>query len=77
MWEPLLSALAEAGRSSLAPDLYALGDSTEFGSATFEHSLERFGDWIETLDPGPVALVVHDWGGFVGLAWACEHPDRV
>ena len=26
---------------------------------------------------GAVALVVHDWGGFVGLAWACEHPDLV
>ena len=77
MWEPLLEALAERGRRGLAPDLYALGDSTEFGSATFEHSLKRFGDWIETLDPGPVALVVHDWGAFVGLAWACEHPDRV
>ena len=25
----------------------------------------------------PVVVVVHDWGGFVGLAWACEHPDRV
>ena len=32
---------------------------------------------IDALDLGPVALVVHDWGGFVGLAWACEHPDRV
>jgi haloalkane dehalogenase len=20
---------------------------------------------------------VHDWGGFVGLAWACEHPELV
>ena len=22
-------------------------------------------------------LVVHDWGGFVGLSWACDNPDRV
>jgi haloalkane dehalogenase len=22
-------------------------------------------------------LVVHDWGGFVGLAWACDHPERI
>ncbi len=29
------------------------------------------------LELGQVALVVHDWGGFVGLAWACEHPDLV
>ena len=22
-------------------------------------------------------MVVHDWGGFIGLAWACDHPDQV
>ena len=21
--------------------------------------------------------VVHDWGGLIGLWWACEHPDAV
>ncbi|MEZ5063002.1 MAG: alpha/beta hydrolase [Solirubrobacterales bacterium] len=25
----------------------------------------------------PVVLVVHDWGGLIGLRWACDHPDRV
>jgi haloalkane dehalogenase len=24
-----------------------------------------------------VALVVHDWGGLIGLRWACDHPDAV
>ena len=23
------------------------------------------------------ALVVHDWGGLIGLRWACDHPDAV
>ena len=32
---------------------------------------------MEEREPGPVALVVHDWGGFIGLAWACDHPERV
>lgn len=77
MWGPLLEALASAGRRGLAPDLYALGDSTDFGPATFENSLERFGAWIEALGLDRLALVVHDWGGFVGLAWACEHPERI
>jgi haloalkane dehalogenase len=22
-------------------------------------------------------LVVHDWGGLIGLRWACDHPDAV
>ena len=41
-------ARAAAGRRSLAPDLYALGDSAGFGPATFENSLERFAAWIES-----------------------------
>jgi haloalkane dehalogenase len=77
MWEPLLARLAERGQRALAPDLYALGDSDGFGPATFEHSLERFSAWVEGLELERVALVVHDWGGFIGLAWACDHPDRV
>ena len=78
MWVPLLEAVAAAGRRGLAPDLYGLGDSgDDFGPATFEHSLERFGEWVDTLGLGRIAVAVHDWGGFIGLAWACSNPDRV
>ena len=45
----------------------------ERGSAHIE-ALERF---VSALDPGPVALVTHDWGVMVGLRWACENPERV
>ena len=77
MWVPLIEALAAAGRRGLAPDLYALGDSTDFGPATFEHSLERFTAWVDALGLDRIAVAVHDWGGFIGLAWACSNPDRV
>jgi haloalkane dehalogenase len=76
MWEPLMLALAAEGRRCLAPDLYGLGDSrTEQG--TFEGSLVELERFLEEAGRERVALVVHDWGGFVGLAWACDHPDRV
>ena len=26
---------------------------------------------------GRVALCVHDWGGLIGLRWACDHPEKV
>ena len=60
-----------------APDLYCLGASKDPGPATFERNLEALAELHAGLELGRVALVVHDWGGFVGLAWACEHPDLV
>lgn len=77
MWVRLMDALAADGRRCVAPDLYCLGESEDPGPATFERNLESFASWLDELDLGRVALVVHDWGGFVGLAWACEHPDLV
>ncbi len=32
--------------------------------------------WIERLDLRNITLVVHDWGGAIGLAAAVEQPDR-
>ncbi len=72
-----MDALSNAGRRCVAPDLYCLGESDDPGPATFERNLEALTDLHAELDLGRVALVVHDWGGFIGLAWACEHPDLV
>lgn len=77
MWEPVMEALARAGRRCVAPDLYCLGDSEDPGPATFERNVEALSELHEALGLGRVALVVHDWGGFAGLAWACEHPEAV
>src|SRR4051794_18221827 len=77
MWVPLIEALAAAGRRGLAPDLYGFGDSTDFGPATFENGRERFAAWVGALGLDSVALAVHDWGGFIGLSWACDHADRI
>jgi haloalkane dehalogenase len=77
MWEPVMAALADAGRRAIAPDLYRLGDCGDDAPTTFEGSLRAFGDFVDELAIERVALVVHDWGGFIGLAWACDHPDRV
>jgi haloalkane dehalogenase len=77
MWEPLMNALSAQGRRCVAPDLYCLGDSDDPGPATFERNLEALGVLHDELGLGRVAIVVHDWGGFIGLAWACENPDLV
>jgi haloalkane dehalogenase len=77
MWRHLLPALAEAGWRGVAPDLAGLGESPPDPPGTWERhreSIERFHD---ELGLGEVVLVVHDWGGLIGLAWACDHPEAV
>ena len=77
MWRELLPALGEAGWRTLAPDLAGYGDSPADPPGTWERhvaSLERF---HSELGLGPVLLVVHDWGGLIGLRWACDHPGGV
>ncbi|MGB2851382.1 MAG: alpha/beta fold hydrolase, partial [Solirubrobacterales bacterium] len=40
MWVGQMEALAAAGRRSIAPDLFCLGDSEDPGPATFERNRE-------------------------------------
>lgn len=77
MWRDALPALAAAGLRALAPDLPGYGDSATDPPATWERHTQALERFIAELDPGPVALVTHDWGVMIGLRWACEHPDRV
>lgn len=77
MWTAVMEALAAGGRRAIAPDLYGLGDSRSDGPQTFEANLEAFTRFADDIGLGRAALCVHDWGGFVGLAWACDHPDAV
>ncbi len=77
MWREILPPLAAAGFHALAPDLPGYGDSEADPPGTWERhvsSLERF---RTEQGLGAVALVVHDWGGLIGLRWACDHPDAV
>ncbi|MEM1178070.1 MAG: alpha/beta fold hydrolase [Acidobacteriota bacterium] len=38
---------------------------------------ERFDRFMDAVESEPVHLVVHDWGGPIGLSWALAHPGRV
>jgi haloalkane dehalogenase len=77
MWEDVMLRLAADGRRALAPDLYCLGDSHDPGPATYERNVRALERWIAELGIDRAALVVHDWGGFIGLTWACRNPDAV
>jgi haloalkane dehalogenase len=77
MWREVLSALAESGRRAIAPDLPAFGDSPTDPPGTWAQHVEAIGRFHRELDLGPVWLIVHDWGGLIGLRWACDHPEAV
>lgn len=66
----------------LAPDHVGMGLSDRPGDADYDYTLETrvsdFGEWLDSVETGrPVDLVVHDWGGAIGLGWAAAHPERV
>lgn len=79
MWRAALDALAARDLYAVAPDLPGYGDSEP--RAGGPQSWERHVETLERIrvdeDLGKVALVGHDWGGLIGLRWACEHPDAV
>lgn len=77
MWRHLLPALAAAGRRAVAPDLAGFGDSPVDLPGTWEHHVESVERFRRAVGVERAALVVHDWGGLIGLRWACEHPDAV
>jgi haloalkane dehalogenase len=77
MWEPVLTAAAEGGWRAIAPDLLGFGDSPDDPPHSWERQVHAVDVLHERLGLGPVVLVMHDWGGLIGLRWACEHPDAV
>ena len=74
MWRHLLPALARAGRRAIAPDLPGYGDSPPDLPGTWERQVEAVERFRVALGLDRVALVLHDWGGLIGLRWACDHP---
>jgi pimeloyl-ACP methyl ester carboxylesterase len=73
MWNAVLEAAAGAGWHAVAPDLPGYGDSPYDGPATWDRHLDALAGFIADRDLAPLALCLHDWGGLIGLRWACEH----
>ncbi|MFP4476436.1 MAG: alpha/beta fold hydrolase [Desulfatibacillaceae bacterium] len=79
MWDPVVDRLAGRFRC-IRPDLPGLGRSMV--PPDFDYSLSGMAAHLEGLCRAlelhqPVHLVVHDFGGPFGLAWAAAHPERI
>ncbi len=77
MWDTTLDHVARAGRRALAPDLPGYGASPVVRPATWAMHMDAFEHWRLAQGLERFVLVVHDWGGLIGLRWACDHPEAV
>ena len=72
MWAPVVAALAVSGRRAIAPDLSGYGDSAPDPPGTWEHHVSALETFRQALGLKRVVLGLHDWGGLIGLRWACD-----
>ena len=77
----LVQALSDRMRC-IVPDHIGCGLSDKPALADYDYSLKsRVDDLqavIDELAPtGAISLVLHDWGGMIGTAWAARNPGRV
>ncbi len=65
----------------VVPDHVGCGLSDKPGDDAYDYRMGRrvadFGRLMDELGLDGITLVVHDWGGMIGLAWAVRNPDRV
>ena len=79
VWDGVVQRMAGRHRC-LTPDLPGYGRSEV--PRDFDCSLDGWSAWVDGVVhalqvTAPIDLVVHDFGGLFGLAWAVRHPERV
>lgn len=80
-YRKLVTALAP-DRRCLVPDHIGMGFSarparTDYGYRLIDRVADLTSFIEQTVPEGELDLVVHDWGGMIGCAWAVKHPKRV
>jgi haloalkane dehalogenase len=80
-WRNLVTAFSGTNRV-IVPDHVGCGLSDKPGDDHYDYVLDRRVDDLEALLDSlgltkNLTLVVHDWGGMIGLAFATRHPERV
>ena len=79
LWRRVIPPLA-AHRRVIAPDLLGFGRSdkpTDSGWYSYDRHVETIARLVAELGLERLTVVVHDWGGPIGLRLAVEHEERV
>jgi len=80
-YRDLVGTLSHAHRC-VVPDHIGCGYSDKPDDDVYPYTLaRRIDDLCALIDhaipEGPIDLVLHDWGGMIGMGWAVRHPERV
>ncbi|HLI31471.1 MAG TPA: haloalkane dehalogenase [Solirubrobacteraceae bacterium] len=79
LWRKVIPPLRAAGYRCIAPDLIGFGGSdkpTDISFYTYDRLCASLGALVEALELQGATIVVHDWGGPIGLRVAVEHAER-
>lgn len=80
LWRRVIPPVREAGYRCIAPDLPGFGRSdkpVEIGWYTYDRHTASVLALVDELDLRDATVVVHDWGGPIGLRVAVERPERI
>jgi haloalkane dehalogenase len=79
LFRDVMPAIAQAGFRAVAPDFPGFGDTPPRRGerGTWGDHVRALDDFVADHDLAPLVLVVHDWGGLIGLRWACDRPYAV
>ena len=77
----LIKALSPHYRT-IVPDHIGCGLSDKPDSKSYDYRLKNRVDDLEVLIQNlvvkeKITLVLHDWGGFIGMGYALRHPERI
>ncbi|MEA2225841.1 MAG: haloalkane dehalogenase, partial [Solirubrobacteraceae bacterium] len=77
LWRKVIPPVRDAGFRCIAPDLAGFGRSdkpTDIDWYSYDRHTAMTASLLEDLDLSGATIVVHDWGGPIGLRFAVEHP---
>ena len=80
LWRNIVPPLVAAGYRAVAPDLIGFGHSDkpeDIGWYSYDRHVASVEQFVDELGLHGLTLVVHDWGGPIGLRFAVEHEDLV
>jgi haloalkane dehalogenase len=80
LWRKVIGPVRDAGYRCIAPDLAGFGRSDkpiDIGWYSYDRHTELTATLLEDLDVRGATIVVHDWGGPIGLRLAVEHAERI